>query len=162
MIKKFIFNFLYPKNNITFFAIYFTFWKEIVFEKKGSNIFIIKLLISVTVYQAIKYVLIELLNPSTITRIVLYEGISLTILSQHGLSLMTAVIIVMVGWFLQLCYLKGEKNAFLAMEKLLFANQAITFIWRQYKGQNVCKYLINFANRILMLGPAMVITVCKF
>lgn len=162
MTKEFIFNFLYPKHNITFFAIYLTFWKEIVFEKKWSNIFIIKLLISVTAYQAIKYVLIEFFNPSTITRIVLYEGFSLTILNKPGLNFMTAVIIVMVGWLLQLCYLKGDTNNFYLLEKLLFANQPKTFLWRHYKGQTVCNYLINFANQILIFGPVVVIVACMF
>lgn len=162
MLKAFIHNFLYPKGNITYFAIYLTFWREIVFEKKWSNILIIKLLISLTMYQTIKYLLIELLNPSIITRILLYDGISLTLPNQPGMSTMTAILISMIGCFLHLCYFKGEKNVFLIFEKILFANSAKTLIWRRYKGQNICIYLIKYSNRLLKLGTIISFFVCMF
>lgn len=162
MLKKFILNFLFPKQNINYFAIYLSFWKEIVFVKKQSSILTIKLIILIIVYQVVKYVLIELFNPSTIKRIVLYDCFNLILPNQLGLSLMVAAVCSMTGWLLQLCYLKGEKHSFFVLEDMLFKNQAKVLIWPQYKGQNACKYLIKIANRLLLLGPVLMSITCKF
>lgn len=162
MIKQFLLNLFFPKGNVEYFAVYLNFWKEIYFERKWKNIAIIKLLILLTIFMASKYVLIELLNPSTTMRIVLYDWFNLTLANQRGLSLMTAAGILLISCLLQLCYLKGEPVSFLALEEMLFKNRSSTFLWVNYRGQNACQYLINFANRLLKTNTVVLSFVCKY
>lgn len=161
MFKKFILNYFFPQKNILYFDIYITFWKEIVFKKKWTNILTIKIFILLSFFQFFKYAFIEFVNPSTISRIVLYDGITLILPNRHGLGLMAAAICLMIIRLLKLCYFKGEKNSFLVLEKMLFKNNAKILIWPNYKGQNACKYLINFANKALFFGPVLAFINCK-
>lgn len=155
-------NFFLPTGNIAYFSVYFDFWKEIIFDRKWENIATIKLLIFLTILMAFKYALIELLNPSTIFRIVLFDGFNLVLPDKKGLSALSAAGIIMTSVLLRLCYLKGERLSYLDLESVLFKNHARSLLWQTYKGQNACKYLIAIANKILKANIVVPWLVCKF
>lgn len=174
-LKTFFSNFFLPnKNALQYYSIYFTFWREIVFEKQQRNIRLIKGITAVCLYQAVKYVLIELFNSSSsssssiVPRIVLYDCITLAIPSSSSsfeafrqLNLMIAAISLMTAWLMSLSYLKGEPDAYRVLEDMLLRRQVLTFVWRRHRGVHASRYLLNFANKLLAVGPVGALLICK-
>lgn len=162
MLKQFLANFFFPKKDIAYFSVYTDFWKETVYERKRTNIALIKLLILLTLFMATKYVLIELFNPSTAMRIVLYDGFNLALPNQRGLSAMVAALCLLVSCLLQICYLKGEPFTSLFLEEMLFQGKARSFLWQRYNSKmTVCEYLIDFANQLLKANTILRTVICK-
>ena len=170
--KPFLVNFFLPSRDaLQYYSIFFTFWREIVFEGQRRNIRLIKGISAVCLYQAVKYVLIELFNSSssssssTVLRIILHDGITLAIPASfqafRQLNLMIAAIALMVGWLTSFTYLRGEPGTYQILEDMLFKGQVLTFIWRQYQGVNAWQYALNFANKLQAVGPVFALLICK-
>ncbi len=175
-LKTFISNFFLPtKDALQYYSVYFTFWREIVFEGQRRNIRLIKAITAVCLYQAVKYVLIELFNfssssSSIVPRIVLNDCITLAIPSSSSsssfkafrqLNLMIAAISLMTAWLMSLSYLKGEPDAYRVLEDMLLRRQVLTFVWRRHRGVNASQYLLHFANKLLAVGPVGALLICK-
>ncbi len=169
--RPFLVNFFLPSQNaLQYYSIFFTFWREIVFEGQRRNIRLIKGITAVCLYQAVKYVFIELFSSSsssssTVLRIILHDGITLAIPASfqafRQLNLMIAAIALMVGWLTSFTYLRGEPGTFQILEDMLFKCQVLTFIWRQYRGVNACQYAQHFANKLQVVGPVFALLICK-
>lgn len=159
--KQFLLNFFFPKTNVDYFYIFFKFWKGTVIKRKLAYIVTIKFLIVVALYTALKYVFIEFLPLSTTNRIILYDGFNVVLLKQPGSSLMATTSCLFAGWLLHLIYLEGEKDAFPVCIELLFTNKVTSLYWREYKGRDICKYLTDFANKVLIFGPVLMSAACK-
>ena len=171
--RPFLVNFFLPSRDaLQYYSIFFTFWREIVFEGQRRNIRLIRGITAVCLYQAVKYVFIELFSSSsssssssTVLRIILHDGITLAIpvsfQAFRQLNLMIAAIVLMVGWLTSFTYLRGEPGTFQILEDMLFKGQVLTFIWRQYRGVNACQYALHFANKLQAVGPVFALLICK-
>ncbi len=177
--KPFLVNFFLPSRDaLQYYSIFFTFWREIVFEGQQRNIRLIKGITAVCLYQTVKYVLIELFNSSSssssssiVPRIVLYDCITLAIPSSSSssssseafrqLNLMIAAILLMTAWLMSLSYLKGEPDAYRVLEDMLLRRQVLTFVWNRHRGVHASRYLLHFANKLLAVGPVGALLTCK-
>lgn len=159
MLKYFFQNFFFLKSDIGYFANYLVFWKTVVYVRKRAHLLTLYSLISLSLLMALKYVLIELLNPCTTIRILLYDSFNLVLPNQAGLSAMIAECLLMTAYLLHLAYFKGEPRSFLDLENILFEENPRSLLRSSYKGQSACQYIITFANRLLKLNQVVLLLI---
>lgn len=173
MIAKFICNFFFPRRDLIYFELYFEFWERITRKPGGSNCpeaWLIRLMIGLSILEALKYAyLVTLYHPSITTRLLLYDGFSLLMPNQLGMSFMTFAGIVMIIRLTILTYFKGEHWAFESLRDMILRNRATTFLWRDgnplekvKNRRNVCDHLIFYIKILLPGGQIITVFVCKF
>ncbi len=176
MLGTFIANVFFPRRDLVYFELYFEYWRRATAPatnrlrlNNSREAWIIRLMIFLCCLEFLKYTyIVGNQSHSITTRILLYDGFSLLLPNQDGLSAVTLIGIFMIIQLAWLTYFKGEKWAFESLGDMILRNRAPTFLWRDgnplnpaASRKNVCDQLIRFVRLLLPFGQLITVFVCK-